>query len=155
MEKPQWISYVCVHIFFNLIYLFLERGEGREKERKTSMCGCISWTPYWGPGPQPRHVSWLGIEPVTFLFTGQHSIHRATLARAMCSFFQLSFLVFFSITIYFPYTPSPLQSSHCCPCPWVFCFCLIPPRISCSPWLSPCSPSMSLSLVSLLVQFVH
>ena len=47
------------------IYLFLERGEGREKERETSMCGCFSHAPYWGPGPQPRDVPLLGIEPVT------------------------------------------------------------------------------------------
>ena len=40
------------------IYLFLERGEGREKEREreTSMCGCLSRGPHWGPGLQPRHV---------------------------------------------------------------------------------------------------
>ena len=45
--------------FFNFIYSFLERGEGKEKGRETSMCGCLSHTPYWGPGPQvpqPRHA---------------------------------------------------------------------------------------------------
>ena len=25
------------------------------------MCGCLSSAPYWGPGPQPRHMPWLGI----------------------------------------------------------------------------------------------
>ena len=30
------------------------------------MCGCLSHTPYWGPGLQPRHVPWLGIEPRPF-----------------------------------------------------------------------------------------
>ena len=45
------------------------------------MCGCLSHTPYWGPGPQPRHVPWLGIEPVTLLFAGPSSIHLTTLAR--------------------------------------------------------------------------
>ena len=29
------------------IYLFLERGEGKEKER--NMCGCLLCAPYWGP----------------------------------------------------------------------------------------------------------
>ena len=24
------------------------------------MCGCLSHVPCWGPGPQPRHVPWLG-----------------------------------------------------------------------------------------------
>ena len=69
--------------FKNLfIYLFLERGEGRERGRETSMCGCLSHTFHWGPGPQPRHVPWLGIEPVTLWFADWHSIHWATPARA-------------------------------------------------------------------------
>ena len=38
------------------------------------MCGCLSHAPYWGPSPQPRHVPWLGIKPVTLQFTGRHSI---------------------------------------------------------------------------------
>ena len=29
------------------------------------MRGCLSHAPHWGPGPQPRHVSQLGIELVT------------------------------------------------------------------------------------------
>ena len=29
------------------------------------MCGCLSHTPYCGPGSQPRHVLSLGIDPVT------------------------------------------------------------------------------------------
>ena len=54
------------------IYLFLERREGKEKERKeTSMCGCLPRPSYWGPGPQP----WLGMEPATVWFAGRHSIH--------------------------------------------------------------------------------
>ena len=61
----------------DFIYLFLGRGEGKEKEREreTSMCGCLSLTPYWGPGPQTRHVPRLGIEPATLWFTGPCSIH--------------------------------------------------------------------------------
>ena len=30
------------------------------------MCGCLLHTPYWRPGPQPRHVPWLEIEPGPF-----------------------------------------------------------------------------------------
>ena len=44
----------------DFIYLFLERGEGRETKREgieTSTCGCLSPAPYWGPGPQPSHVT--------------------------------------------------------------------------------------------------
>ena len=46
------------------------------------MCGCPSHAPYWGPGPQPRHVPWQGTEPVIVWFAGWHSIHWAIPARA-------------------------------------------------------------------------
>ena len=49
----------------DFIYLFLERGEGRERGRDTSMCDCLSHAPNLGPGLQPRHVPQLGIEPAT------------------------------------------------------------------------------------------
>ena len=53
------------------------------------MCGCFLHVPLsWGPGLQPRHVPWLGIEPVTFWFAGQHSIHWATPTRASFMFFK-------------------------------------------------------------------
>ena len=58
------------------MYSFLERGEGRRKRgRETSMCGCLSHAPYWGPDPQPRHVPWLGIEPEPFVLQSGHLIH--------------------------------------------------------------------------------
>ena len=42
----------------DFIYLFIFRERGREGEREgeTSMCGCLSCAPHWGPGPQPGHV---------------------------------------------------------------------------------------------------
>ena len=46
------------------------------------MCGCLSHASYWGPDRQPRHVPWLGIEPVILWFAGPHSIHWAIPARA-------------------------------------------------------------------------
>ena len=75
------------HLFFLkilFIYLFLERkGKGgRERGRETSMCGCLSCAPHWGPGRQPRHVPQLGTKPATPWFAGRHSIHWATSARA-------------------------------------------------------------------------
>ena len=82
---PNWI------FFFEIIYLFLDRGEGRKREKETSMCGCLSCAPYWGPGPQPRHLPWLGIEPATHWFTGWHSIHWATPARAYIKLFNICF----------------------------------------------------------------
>ena len=33
------------------------------------MCGCLSHAAKWGPGPQPRPVPLLGIEPATLWFT--------------------------------------------------------------------------------------
>ena len=36
------------------------------------MCGCLSCAPYWGPGPQPRHVPWLGLELAT-LWSAAHT----------------------------------------------------------------------------------
>ena len=64
-----------VFFFFLRFYLFLDRGEGREKERerKINVWYCLSHPPHWGPGLQPRCVPWLGIEPVTLWFTGWHS----------------------------------------------------------------------------------
>ena len=75
--------------FLNCTYFSLDRGEGREKGRETSMCDCLSCTPYWRPGLQPSHVPWVGIEPATLWFTGWHSIHWATPARAISEFLKL------------------------------------------------------------------
>ena len=75
-------------LFKDFIYLFLERGKGgRNRGRETSMCGCFSHTLNWGPGPQPRHVPWLGIEPATLWFAGRHSIHWAAPARTKILYF--------------------------------------------------------------------
>ena len=43
--------------FKGFIYLFLDRGEGREKEERNINVWLPLVRPYWGPGPQPRHVS--------------------------------------------------------------------------------------------------
>ena len=70
---------ILFYLFFkDFIYLFLERVEGREKGRETSMCGCLSC----GPGLQPRHVPWLGIKLVTLWFADQHWIYWATPDRS-------------------------------------------------------------------------
>ena len=53
-----------VRLFFffkDFIYLFLEGKEGRKRGRET-LISCLSHAPNWGPGPQPRHVPWLGIK---------------------------------------------------------------------------------------------
>ena len=53
---------VFFSFFKDFIYFFLERGEGMEKEGEKHQCvgdtsiSCLSHTPNWGPGLQPRHV---------------------------------------------------------------------------------------------------
>ena len=46
--------------FFKILFIFRQRGMEGEKERGTSVSGCLSCAPYWEPGPQPRHVPWSG-----------------------------------------------------------------------------------------------
>ena len=90
-----------------IIYLFIFRQ--REKRgTETSMCGCLSHAPYWGPGQQPRLVPWPGIEPATLWFTGQHSIHCATPARAKGKF-NLHFWLFYSTEVF----KNMLHSENC------------------------------------------
>ena len=44
-------------VFFkDFIYLFSEGGEEREKEREKHLSVASLLAPYWGLGPQPRHV---------------------------------------------------------------------------------------------------
>ena len=74
---PYSISHYYKFQYLKILFIHFLRERGREGERgrETLVCGCLSHAPYWGPGPQPRHVPRLGIEPVTFQFTGWHSIH--------------------------------------------------------------------------------
>ena len=65
------LSFECFKLKFfkDFIYLFLERGKGgRKRGRETSMCGCLSDDPHWGPGLQPRYMPSLGINPATLWF---------------------------------------------------------------------------------------
>ena len=81
-----YICSMCFYLnFLKILFIyFLRQGIGRRKRgRETSVCGCLLCALYWGPDLQPRHVPWLGIEPVTLCFTGPHSIHWATPARAI------------------------------------------------------------------------
>ena len=81
----------CWSKIFKRFYLFIFREKERKGERareretwctKDILIGCLSHTPNWGPGSQPRHVPWLGIELATIWFTGWHSIHWVPPARA-------------------------------------------------------------------------
>ena len=61
-------TFSFLFLFFkDFIYLLLERGKGgRKRGVETSMCGCLSHVPNGEPGPQPRHVPWLGINQWPF-----------------------------------------------------------------------------------------
>ena len=61
---------------------------GKKRERNINVWLPLTCPPYWGPGPQPRHVPWLGIKSETLWFAGQHSIHWATPPRAEESFLK-------------------------------------------------------------------
>ena len=76
-KEDGWVQCMTSTPFFFLRFLFIyfQRGEGREEERETSMCGCLSSVPSQASGSQPRHVPRLGIKLATFWFAGWHSIH--------------------------------------------------------------------------------
>ena len=102
-------SFNLIVFFKDFTYLFLERGERRERNinvRLPLMCP----PPHWGPGPQPRHVPWLGIKSATPRFTGPHSIHWATSAGADFIFIVKVQFLYIScswiLTFFFP------QSDH-------------------------------------------
>ena len=76
--------HVWLALFFKRLYLFLDRGEGKEKERERII---NVWLPLTTPptgnyGLQLRHVPCLGIEQTTLWFAGWHSVRWATPARA-------------------------------------------------------------------------
>ena len=92
--NPHGLYFLCLAFFFpQRFYLFFFRERRRKRwwetcVRETSI-SCLSHTPNWGPGPQPRCVPWLGIEPATFQFTGRCSIHWAMPARAFAGLFNI------------------------------------------------------------------
>ena len=99
-EKPKFFFLR----FFK--FIFREGKGGRKRGRETSMCGFYLSAPYWRPGIQPRHVSWLGIELATLWFVVRHSIHWATPARAKNPDFFVLFVLFL-ISLYKQFPPSP------------------------------------------------
>ena len=82
--------------FLTILFIFREGKGGTKRGWETSTCGCLSCAPYRAPGPQPRHVPWLGIEPATFWNILWHSIHWATLARATSRSLLLNVGILFS-----------------------------------------------------------
>ena len=76
--QNDYIVYLCYSFFILnilLIYFYTEGKGERKRRRETSMCGCLSCAPHWGPGLLPRHVPWLEIEPAALWFSGGRSVH--------------------------------------------------------------------------------
>ena len=101
---PCLCYYVFSLLFKDCIYLFLEREEGREKEERNINVWLLLMHPHWGPGLQPRHVPWLGIEPMTLWFAGWHSIHWATPARLFVNLFCSLDSTYSEIIWYLPFS---------------------------------------------------
>ena len=93
----QWLyqGWGLYYLFFkDFIYLFVERREGREKERErntdtweTHRLVAAHMPSTGAPGTQSRHVPWLGFESATFWFTVQCSISWAPPARVISFYF--------------------------------------------------------------------
>ena len=97
-EKTVWQIFIYIYFLTDIIYLFLERGEGRERGRDISMCGFLSCATYWGPCLQPRHVPWLGIKLMTLWLAGWCSIHWVTMSRAI--YFLITILASLTTVLY-------------------------------------------------------
>ena len=68
-------SVIASGFFLKILFIYFREGKGGWKRgRETSMCGCLFHAPNQGPGLQPRPVPWLGIQLVTFRFSGWHSV---------------------------------------------------------------------------------
>ena len=114
LQKSATLNSGILSFFFLRFYLFTfrEKERQRERERNNNMretsVSCLLHTTNQGPGPQPRHVPWLGIEPVTFQFTSWHSSHWAIPARASSGILEPLFLPseLFNFTVYtrFPFS---------------------------------------------------
>ena len=75
-----WIMWVFKKRSF--VYLFISRERGKEGERGTeTSISCLSHILNWGPGPQPSHVLWPGIEPAIFQSAGWCSDRWGTPVR--------------------------------------------------------------------------
>ena len=42
--------FLCI-LFYFILFIYFQRKGGRKRGRETSMCGCLSHVPNWGPGP--------------------------------------------------------------------------------------------------------
>ena len=62
-----------LHILYNVMHICCITLQKNLWARETPT-NCLLHVPNRGPGPQPRHVPWLGIHLATFPSMGRHSI---------------------------------------------------------------------------------
>ena len=55
-----------------ILFIYFWEGKRGRKRRETSLCGCLSSSPYWGPG---QACALTGDRTGNPLFTGRFSIH--------------------------------------------------------------------------------
>ena len=57
-ENSKAQKYLFSDFLKKIFILFLDREEGRKKERERNInvCGCLLYALYWGPGLQPRDM---------------------------------------------------------------------------------------------------
>ena len=83
-ETHQGIIIRLILFKKDFIYLFLKRGEGKEKERERSINVWLPLThPMLGTWFTTQACALTGNQPATLWFTGWHSIHWAAPARAL------------------------------------------------------------------------
>ena len=81
---------LCTHIFNPYLIDFSERGkEGEKKGGRETSVGCFLYMTQLGPNPQPRQVSWPGIEPVNFWFIGWCSKQLSHISQCCTHFLKL------------------------------------------------------------------
>ena len=88
-----------ITLLIDKFFVVLETGREGEWKGKKHPCenekeGPVAFhmRPHRGPSPQPRPVPPLGIEGVTFWFTGQHPTNWASLAGTLIDHFWYWFL---------------------------------------------------------------
>ena len=97
-----------------LFICFYREGKGGKKRRRdTSVHVYLSRDTYWGPRLQPRHTTWLGIEPATLWFAGRHSIHWATSARVASLIWSSQRLLLVKHFLFKGVAPLPSSGLHC------------------------------------------
>ena len=102
-ESVHLLLLFLLLFFFKRFYLFLDRGEGREKEggRETSICGCLSHAPYWRPGLETQACALTGsppddpwarrqaLNPLSHTSQGSPSSSELSFFSAFCTFILL------------------------------------------------------------------